>query len=172
VQITSFSTDRYTVRPWRSALSDPAARADLETALARILTPEVLAHLPPSLTLGPGDRVADWIDAREAESDVLTVTTARDGELIGLVILAQDPDAALPTVHLGYLFAKSVWGRGAASEVVTGLVQSLRASASIRLIGGVDPANPASTRVLEKAGFARDPALSSEDSTIYTKDLA
>ena len=126
MQITSFSTDRYTVRPWRSALSDPAARADLETALARILTPEVLAHLPPSLTLGPGDR----------------------------------------------LFAKSVWGRGAASEVVTGLVQSLRASASIRLIGGVDPANPASTRVLEKAGFARDPALSSEDSTIYTKDLA
>ena len=103
---------------------------------------------------------------------MLTVTTARDEELIGLVILAQDPDAALPTVHLGYLFAKSVWGRGAASEVVTGLVQSLRASAPVRLVGGVDPANPASARVLEKAGFARDPAQSSQDSTIYTKDLA
>jgi hypothetical protein len=56
--------------------------------------------------------------------------------------------------------------------VVTGLVQSLRASAPVRLIGGVDPANPASARVLEKAGFARDPAQSSADSTIYTKDLA
>ena len=168
---TSFSTDRFLVQPWGPLLRDADTRQSIELALHEILTPAVTAHLPGALHLGQGARAAsEWIDARDAESDVLTITAKADGRLIGLVILAPDPTEA--ALHVGYLLAERVWGQGAASEVLTGFVASLRNAGPVRLVGGVDRDNPASARVLEKAGFALDPVLSTPHSALYGLDIA
>ncbi|PWE28007.1 hypothetical protein C4N9_14260 [Pararhodobacter marinus] len=169
-----FQTARFRVAHWCPLLGDASARRALEEALRDILTPAVLAHLPESFRPDPGKGSASrWIDARAAESDVLTIHAQRDGRLVGLVILAAGPNDAAPAVlHLGYLFAQPVWGQGAASEVLGGLLASLRGRAPISLLGGVDRDNPASARVLQKAGFQRDPELSGPRGEMYRLDLA
>jgi len=125
----------------------------LEADLSDILSPAVLAPLPPPMALGPGG-IKAWINARASEAHVLTIRFAGQPNIIGLLILAGDET----TLHLGYLLSEAVWGQGLASELVAGLVRAL--PSGTRLIGGVDPGNPASARVLEKAGFTRDPELS------------
>ncbi len=165
-----FDTDRLSVRHWRGAL-EGAARAELEADLAAILSPAVLAPLPPSLHWdGARESLPGWIEARAAESDVLLVTGRESGALLGLMILAPDPEAPEgPALHLGYLLAETAWGKGYASELVQGLVAARTGQGPLRLIGGVERSNPASARVLVKAGFAVDPALSDPGTEIYVR---
>ena len=171
--ITTFETQRLKIRDWTAALADPARRSALELALRSILSPAVLAPLPPPLQLteGPGD-LAAWVDARAAESDVLSITEKATSQLVGLVILAQIPEPAdQTTVHIGYLFAEVAWGQGLASEMLQGLVFATRADAPLKLLGGVDVSNPASARVLQKAGFHQDPGLSDEQTHMFALDV-
>lgn len=91
--------------------------------------------------------------------------------MIGLVILASDTDPSEPqTIHIGYLLAKSAWGKGLASELVSGLVAEVKHHGPIKLVGGVDRSNPASARVLQKAGFALAPTQleTGTDTYIYS----
>ncbi|MEX3016330.1 GNAT family N-acetyltransferase [Gymnodinialimonas hymeniacidonis] len=150
----SFDTDRLSVRP----LSDASRARGLAAEFVSLLTPAVLAPLPASLQLGEGpDAVANWIAERLAESDVSLVRMRGDETLVGALICVQ-PEPGGP-VHLGYLFGEAAWGRGYATEMLSGLVtiagpQPLRA--------GVARDNPASARVLEKVGFHVDHEASTE----------
>ena len=165
-----FDTDRLSVRHWRGSL-EGAARAALESDLAAILSPAVLAPLPPSLHWDGGS-LSGWIDARAAESEVLLVTSRESGALLGLMILAPDPEAPEgPALHLGYLLAESAWGKGYASDLVRGLVAALAGRGPLRLVGGVERDNPASARVLVKAGFTVDPDLSDPETEIYVRAI-
>lgn len=163
-EFEGFETARLRARPW-------PVEATADTAeLARLLTPPVLAPLPPGLQWAQApDAVADWIAARRAESTLCAVRARDSGALLGLLILAEEsaPDGP-PTLHLGYLLGEDHWGRGYATELVRGLVEALRPAAPLRLIGGVGAANPASTRVLRKAGFRRAAALAAADTDVYT----
>ena len=120
-----YITDRLEIEHWQPKLDVPARRDLLEAALAGILTPVVLAPLPEPLHLPSAGIISDWVTARASESDVFTVTERARGEMIGLLILASSPREADPVdVHLGYLLAESAWGRGFASELVSGLVDA------------------------------------------------
>jgi RimJ/RimL family protein N-acetyltransferase len=169
--IADFDTARLWVRDWQADLADPAARRVLVTELAAILTPPVLAHLPPPLHLenAPG-AVSAWVCARADEAAVHTVRARSDAALLGLLILS--PQAATggtpPALHLGYLFGESAWGRGYATELVRGLVTAVRDGPPVDLVGGVDSANPASARVLEKCGFVASPTEKGAATTLYT----
>lgn len=167
-----FITERLTVRNWRPFIEDTAARHELEAALSAVLTNPVLEQLPTSLQLDhQGDSIALWIDARAAESEVLLVEQTDDEELIGLMILALDPDSEKPTFHIGYLLATSAWGQGFASELVNGLIFALARDGPMRLVGGVSDGNPASARVLQKTGFVLDPDLSTPSTSKYFRDI-
>lgn len=171
-QAQAFDTERLSVRHWQSVLSVPGTRAWLEGALAHILTPRVLDHLPPSLKLDPG-HLGSWIDARANESDVLLVRLRDDGPLIGMVFLAVDPEGMdARNVHIGYLLAEDAWGKGYATELLVGLVGAMRRVAGITLLGGVGKGNPASARVLEKAGFTPDPERSDHETDYYIHQIA
>lgn len=148
--MTPFTTDRLTVRPWAPALADPASTPALQARLARILTPDVLEHLPPDFApdTGPG-AMSRWLTARAAIAEVSLVET--DGTLIGLLFLFR-PDCDHP-LHLGYLLAQSAWGKGYATELLQGLVRHLRQDGPFALVAGVTMANTASARVLLKIGF-------------------
>jgi RimJ/RimL family protein N-acetyltransferase len=157
MDLRTFRTDRLAARDWTPLLDGPAERQRIETALTGMLTPAVLRHLPGSMRLsGDAGAIPDWIAARRGESEVFVVEELRTGGIIGLLILAADPGQSNPpAVHLGYLFTEVAWGKGYASELLSGFVDCLSSGPSVRLIGGVENDNPASARVLLKAGFTK-----------------
>jgi RimJ/RimL family protein N-acetyltransferase len=78
------------------------------------------------------------------------VVERASGELIG--------DAGLyrmgGEVELGYTLGRAWWGRGYATEAARACLEIAFGELGLpSLIAVVDPANPASTRVLEKLGF-------------------
>ena len=71
----------------------------------------------------------------------------------GLRILESDPRLA----QIGYTIARAHWNKGYATEVVAALTSYAFASFPFhRITASVDPRNPASCRVLEKAGYVKE----------------
>jgi len=153
--IGDFATERLGVRFWGSALADGRKRRALEAALTSWLRSPVLAELPVSMQLtDEPDAIVRWVNARAIESDVHLVEPGEGGEPFGLLILARPPgDPSVRTIHIGFLLAERVWGRGYATELLRGLVAAARLLAPVRLRGGVSKDNPASAHALQKAGF-------------------
>lgn len=166
--VASFTTKRLRVAHWKDALADPLRRETLKGELQGILTPPVLMHLPPALDVAGRDLDA-WIDARAGESEVLLVRSRGVGALVGLMILATDQGASPATLHIGYLLAETAWGRGLGSELLEGLVSAV--SGPCVLVGGVGRDNPASSRILEKAGFVEDETLSDTQTRILVRTI-
>ncbi len=170
---TQFDTQRLSVSNWQPEIDDKALRHALEAELAHVLTPAVLEHLPPSMQFEDGvSDLPSWIEERCAESDVLLVRQKQDDQIIGLMILAFDRDESdLPTIHLGYLISERAWGQGYATELLNGFVTACRPGPAVRLVAGVERSNPASARVLQKAGFVlllEQPAAETE---MYFRDI-
>jgi len=167
-----FRTRRLHVQSWAPCLEDAGRHRSLIGELTPVLTPEVLRQLPEPLQISDGpDAVAQWVSAREAESDVFTVRDDASSSIVGLLILAEFPEPdATATIHLGYLFAEDSWGKGYATELLLGLVLWLgEQDRQIRLIGGVEKSNIASARVLQKAGFEESPELSSDETIMFSR---
>lgn len=80
-----------------------------------------------------------------------------DGRPIGLCGLTRRDGMA--GLNLSYHLLPDHWGQGHASALVRGLILVAQDMASEDLYGLVRPANPASARVLEKAGFTRAETL-------------
>ena len=165
-RLPDFQTARLAVTHWEPVIEGRTTRARLVDDLPNLLTDAVTAELPPALHL-PQGRAQDWIDARLSESDVYLVQDRGTARLIGLMILGSPPAKDEPALHLGYLLGEFAWGQGFASELVQGVVRASKSIAPLCLIAGVGVQNPASSRVLTKAGFARDPACSTPDTDIF-----
>ncbi|MCV2871277.1 GNAT family N-acetyltransferase [Defluviimonas sp. WL0050] len=168
VPIPDFDTARLSLRRWRPEEDRPAL-----AELGKVLTPRVLQHLPEKLQPGPGKAgIAGWVEDRLAESALFVARSRVEGHIAGLMILAafDAPDAPL-SVHVGYVLAEAEWGKGLASELLSGLIEAARPAAPLRLIGGTVRENAASVRVLEKAGFRRDPDLSDDGTIMFVRDL-
>lgn len=167
-------TRRLIVRDWRRTLQNPIGRKWIEDSLRSALSASVVAHLPEPLRLADGDHaVNEWVSKRAAESDVFLVLGASSGNLIGLLLLAQSPEPSDTTeLHVGYILAEGAWGKGIATELLIGLISALSESAPLLLFGGVGKENPASSRVLEKAGFIRSPERSSPDTDMFVRPIA
>jgi RimJ/RimL family protein N-acetyltransferase len=124
--------------------------------LATLLSRPVTHHLPPSMQYpGTYGDIADWVADRLDEARVYWVRDRTDARLIGAVLLHEDTETDPRTLHLGYFLGQQSWGQGLASELLAGLVQSLRQCDNAVIVAGVDPDNTASARVLEKVGFSR-----------------
>jgi RimJ/RimL family protein N-acetyltransferase len=75
-------------------------------------------------------------------------------------------------IHLGYMLAEESWGKGIATELVSGVVQHLPTGRQITVMGGVGNDNLGSAKVLEKAGFRRDDARSTPDTQMFVLTIA
>lgn len=169
-----FSTKRLVVVHWDTEFADKRTKLGLTDDLTNLLTPPVLEHLPEPLQLQTdSNAVSYWISARQAEADVYTLRCQRTGRLLGLLILAGfSKGAAQTTIHIGYLFCETSWGQGLATEMLAGLVDwKLKGGQNTLLMGGIGKGNPASARVLEKAGFERSPEHSTADTDMFIKML-
>ncbi|HBZ45698.1 MAG TPA: hypothetical protein DEO85_16975 [Maritimibacter sp.] len=147
--LKSFDTARLSVTHWADCLADPMAQARLVDDLAGLLSPAVLAPLPASYAFDP-EAAADWIAARQDESDVYLVRRGAEGVLVGLMILAE---IAPRELYLGYLLGEPHWRQGYGGELVKGVVAEFGRLAPLTVVAQVEPANIASVRVLLGAGF-------------------
>ena len=96
-------------------------------------------------------RVRGWAGAEPVEQYVLGVDVA--GDLAGIVKLGHRPDGH---GRVSYALREDRWGRGYATRAVEELVTFAFTTVGLDSLGAKHhPGNPASGRVLEKAGFTR-----------------
>ena len=108
-------------------------------------------------------RDSQWIDARDAESDIYLIREIGTYAFIGLMFLTPPFNN---DIHLGYLLGQSTWGRGYASELIAGLVPHVPKN-GFCLLGGVGCKNLASAHVLRKTGFQLVPELSDTETEMF-----
>ena len=135
------------LRPWR--FSDAAA-------LARHANDERIAwNLRDSFPFpySPGD--AEFFLCLVADSSRdLFLALEVDGEAVGSVGVHFKTDVRRRSAEIGYWLTPACWGRGLATAAVRTLTAYVLANFDIcRLYAVVFATNPASARVLEKAGY-------------------
>lgn len=124
-------------------LGDPEAMAFTHTdATWRECRKRVLVH--------------EWFRRKDSAAPWVVADRA-DGRVIGWGGLYQDPFERGWGYEVGYYFHPDVWGRGFASELVErALVEADERLKLPEVWAMVHPRNPASKRVLEKAGFLEE----------------
>jgi RimJ/RimL family protein N-acetyltransferase len=86
---------------------------------------------------------------------LLAVEDRESGEFLGYAGLQHLEDG--PEVELAYYLGRAGWGRGLGTELARALVRHAFADLRLpRLVAVVRPENPASQRVLAKAGLRRE----------------
>lgn len=155
----TFETARLQIENWEVILSDSFKREKLEQELNRIITSKVTHRLPLSMQFSAEhDSISKWIDARANETEVLCAHARDTAALVGLILLFKNPEKSEAlTVQLGYFFGEPNWGKGYATEMITGLITAIKGGLQARLVAGVDRDNAASVGVLEKSGFKKIP---------------
>ncbi len=91
---------------------------------------------------------------------LLAYAIATDKEAFGVIGYIAGKDVYRHSAEFGYWIGEKYWGRG----IMTGAIEAFTAHlfenfGFNRLSAGVFSSNPASARVLEKAGFTRDAIL-------------
>ena len=170
-----FKTARLTVGNWRPLLADPSSREVLIEELTSILTSNVMQHLPEVLYVEQErDAIAQWTADRNAEAEVLAVRDLKHLTLLGLLILSEvSENNGSNTLHLGYMLAEEAWGKGYATELLSGLIEHLQSCGYVsRIQSGVGIDNKASARVLEKVGFTKSGHLSTEETEVFVREMS
>lgn len=108
-------------------------------------------RMPHPYGLADAEAWVTQAQGSDPRRDRAFVITEEDGEVVGLFGFFHDRD---PWPELGYAVGRRWWGRGYATEALEGAVAWARRSWRRRALGaGHFEDNPASGRVLEKAGF-------------------
>lgn len=146
----TLETERLRLRRFRAA---DAALVELYCSDRRVawMTERIPHPYPPGLAeafvarvgAGSADEVTWAIDACTADDDECT--------LIGAVVLRLDGEGA---ARIGYWLAPAFWGTGYAGEAVEAVIGQARALGLGAITARVFQDNPASVRVLVRAGFA------------------
>lgn len=137
------------LRPWRAddlgSLVANASHADVSRGL--------VDRFPYPYT---GDDGRAWLARAVDEADRAWAIEI-GGAAVGGVSLHPDSDARRYSAELGYWLGRRWWRRGLMSAIVAGFApRAMRAFRLHRLHAAVYANNPASMRVLEKAGFERE----------------
>lgn len=153
----------YRLRRW--------VRADAPRFKALLDDPEVWRYMPqPHPGTITEDNAADLIDLSNdgAHHDVRAITV--EGVPVGQVRLEQVGDRV---AEVSYWIGRAFWGRGIAGRVVSDYVlQAARSGRFDRITARVHRLNPASQRVLRRAGLApAGPLEDSADWLLYERVL-
>jgi [ribosomal protein S5]-alanine N-acetyltransferase len=101
------------------------------------------------LEYATAEQVSPWVFAIEV-----------DAEAAGGISLERGFDIERHSAEIGYWLGEPFWGRGIATDAVRAITaRAFQETDLYRLYGWVFAWNPASMRVLEKAGYAREGVL-------------
>ena len=140
---TRLQTERLSLRPL-----ERSDAANIVTLLGHDWeAAKQMASMPFPCTLA---NVQEWIALRIGpQGTSLAVVRQSDGAFIGSVGFGNDKGPA----ELGYWISRPSWGYGYATEAIAAVVVHASEQGIASLIAHVFLDNPASARVLEKAGF-------------------
>jgi ribosomal-protein-alanine N-acetyltransferase len=149
-------TERLILRPWRRGDEAALVREANDMAVWRT----VRDRFPHPYTVADAER---WIDyTRSQPGPPRHFAIVHGGTLIGGVGFELKEDVHRCTSEVGYWLGRAWWGRGFATEAVRRIVAyAFETFDSLtRLEAHAFASNPASARVLEKAGFVLEARLS------------
>jgi ribosomal-protein-alanine N-acetyltransferase len=149
---TTFSTARLSAHPpGPDDASAALASYASDPAVTRFLLWKTHDRVEP-LAEFFGHCAANW---EKDEGQLAWLLFLKDtGTLIGSIGLEFEPGGK---ANFGYVLGKKFWGRGLAAEALTFLVDwSLAQPEIFRAYAYCDAENPASVRVMEKAGMVRE----------------
>lgn len=144
----------------------PITDADADAIFAACSDPQVTEHLlfPAHQTVADTRRFLDGVVAPSYAAGLpgpwAVCLGDAPGRLVGTAGARPDP-AAPHRMEVGYWLARPHWGRGLAAEAVAAVAAHVFATRPevVRLFARVFDGNPASRRVLEKAGFVYEGLL-------------
>jgi ribosomal-protein-alanine N-acetyltransferase len=101
-----------------------------------------------------------WVDSLLDQDPLVNFAITIDDQVIGGIGLEPRQDVYRKTAILGYWLSEELWGRGIMPEAVKLLTHyAFTQLGFIRLQASVYSKNPASMRVLEKAGYVKEGIL-------------
>jgi ribosomal-protein-alanine N-acetyltransferase len=102
----------------------------------------------------------EWLRHVRNDSPPLNFAIEEGGEAVGGIGLIPGTDVDRVSAEVGYWLGRGAWGRGLATRAVTSLTAWAFATFDLaRLFATPFSFNPASARVLEKAGWRREGVL-------------
>jgi len=147
-------TPRLRLRPWRPE--------DKPALLRHADNPNIARNLTDVFPSPYNEAAADqWLEARSDDSAPAQFFAIEvDGEAAGGIGIHTRSDVLADTAELGYWLSESYWGQGYASEALKAIVAyAFQTFNYHRLEAYHFGWNPASGRVLEKAGFRLEGCL-------------
>ena len=123
------------------------------------------------------DDAISWIEVAVKEPDRIQAIEV-DGKAVGCIGVDLHKDIERVSGEIGYWIGEPYWGRGITTEAVRAVCTPYFNSFDLsRIYAGVLAWNPASVRVLEKAGFQKEGILKNAvikdgkvmDSLLYAK---
>lgn len=98
-----------------------------------------------------------WINFAQTQDPEVNFAISSDMEAIGGIGLRLQEDVFRRSVEIGYWVAEPFWGKGIATRALCAVTEYAFTSFDlVRVFAEVFEWNPASARVLEKAGYAFD----------------
>ncbi|WP_395330456.1 GNAT family N-acetyltransferase [Novosphingobium sp. BL-8H] len=129
----------------------PEDRDELLALVADESVVRNLARAPWPYTADDARRFLDMPEDRFLPRFLITHPGAAGARLVGCVGLSEKHGEA----NLGYWIAREYWGQGFAGEATRAVLTLARSIGHKRIVASHFVDNPASGRVLEKAGFTR-----------------
>jgi RimJ/RimL family protein N-acetyltransferase len=143
----------YVIRSYESGDFAALMKYANNAAIAR----QLLDHFPHPYTEAA---VHEWLRAAQEQDPEVSFAIATPDELIGGVGLLLRDDVFRCTAEVGYWLGEPFWGRGIATRVLQVFSRwAFQELDFARIQAHVYEINPASCRVLEKAGFTLEGRL-------------
>jgi ribosomal-protein-alanine N-acetyltransferase len=151
--VLELKLDRFLIRTWK-----PEDRASLILfASNRNIWINLRDRFPYPYMGADADQ---WIHQAIEETPQTHFAIAIERSMIGGIGLELGTDIFRRTAEIGYWLGEPFWGRGIATEAVRAITNYAFSTFDLcRIYAGVFEWNPASMRVLEKAGYMREGRL-------------
>jgi ribosomal-protein-alanine N-acetyltransferase len=144
---------RFLIREWRRGDEDSLVRHANNPNVSR----NMRDRFPHPYTRADADW---WIAHAGAQSPQTDFAIVVDGEAAGGIGFILQEDVSRRSAEIGYWLGEAYWGRGIATYAVRAVSEHIFATFDIcRVYATVFESNPASARVLEKAGFVLEGRL-------------
>ena len=141
------------LRPWRPGDETSLVRH----ANNRNIWRNVRDRFPYPYTM---EHALTWIELAKRVQPVTNFAIVVDGEAVGGIGLILKDDIYSRSAEIGYWLGEGLWGRGIVTEAVRALTDWAFLNFDLcRIYAGVFEWNPASMRVLEKAGYQLEARL-------------
>ena len=153
VDRTHINLGKWVVRPFRS---DDVA-AIVKYANNRIVWQQLTDRFPHPYT---EEDAKEWVNCAEKQKPETNFAIASEKELIGGIGLHLQDDVYHRSAMLGYWLGEPYWGRGIMTRAVRAMTEwGFSELDLLRIYAYVFESNPASARVLEKAGYTLEATL-------------